>query len=372
VNEHPAASVVIVNYNGRELLAPCLQAALAQAAERAAEIILVDNGSSDGSVDLVAHDFPEVVLVRNQRNEGFAGGANAGVRAGRSNTIVLLNNDAIPAVGWLESLLRALEPEEVAVAASVIEEARYPEAYALGTGTISVIGHPIPDALPDTTSPFYATGTSLAFKREIFPQPFDPLYFAYYEDTLLSWRARLRGYRVIRALDSRVRHLGGATARRRPDEATFYWERNKLLTLVLCYERNTLLRLLPLYCFDGLTRLAEEVWLVARRHPSRPGGVAGSLRRYGLVLRALVWLAVHWRDLLSRRRLAQAERRVSDRAITPLLSGKIFDDYIPTRGHSIANAVSLFYCRLVGIRTAEAERSRTRTALTPAQGQLEP
>ena len=258
MNERPVASIVIVNYNGRELLVPCLQAALPQAAERAAEIILVDNDSSDGSVDLVAHDFPEVALVRNQRNDGFAGGANAGVRAARSDTIVLLNNDAVPDDGWLEGLLRTLAPVDVAVAASVIEEARYPEAYALGTGTISVIGHPVPNVLPDATNPFYATGTSLAFKRELFPQPFDPLYFAYYEDALLSWRARLRGYRVMRALDSRVHHLGGATARRRPDDATFYWERNKLLTLVLCYERGTLLRLLPLYCFDGLTRLADE------------------------------------------------------------------------------------------------------------------
>ncbi len=284
--------------------------------------------------------------------------------------IVLLNNDAVPEDGWLVELLRALEPEDVAIAASVIDEARYTEAYALGTGTISVIGHPIPNVLPDPTSPFYATGTSLAFKRALFPEPFDPLYFAYYEDTFLSWRARLRGYRVARALSSRVRHLGGATARRQPWQMLFYWERNKLLTLLRCYEGRTLLRLVPLYLFDGVTRLAEELWLVARRHPSRPFGLRGVLSHHAVVLRAVGWLAAHQQEIRSSRDAIQAERHVADASIMAMLSGKIFDDLVPTRGHAIANAMALRYCRLVGLQTAEG-RQRNENALTPALSQRE-
>ena len=347
-----------------------MRATVEQAEASHAEVILVDNGSTDGSAEFVEQAFPGVVVKRSQHNEGFAGGANAGVRVARGNVIVLLNNDAVPEEGWLDALLRALEPEDVTIAASVIDEARFPAAYALGTGTISVIGHPIPNVLSDPTSPFYATGTSLAFKRAAFPEPFDPLFFAYYEDTLLSWRARLRGQRVARAVTSRVRHLGSATARRQPGQALFYWERNKLLTLLLCYERSTLLRLLPLYLFDGVARLAEEVWLAVRRHPSRPSGLLGVMDHHGSVLRAIRWLALHPREIGKRRRVVQAERRISDAAITPLLSGKIFDDHVPTWGHAIGNAVALFYCRLVGIRTAE-ELRRKGNALTPALSQRE-
>src|SRR5439155_19033760 len=136
----------------------------------------------------------------------------------------------------------------------------------------------------------YATGTSLAFKRALIPEPFDPLFFAYYEDLLLSWRIRLRGYRIARALDSRARHAGGATARRQPGETAFYWERNKLLTLLMCYETGTILRLIPLYLFDGAARLAEELWLAGRRHPSRPSGFDGVSSHYRTVLRAVAWL----------------------------------------------------------------------------------
>jgi len=346
-----------------------LRAALPQATAHRAEVILVDNASSDGSVELVARNFPGVVLVRNDRNEGFAGGANAGVRAAGTNTVVLVNNDAVPAECWLEELLLALEPEDVAIAASVIDEARYPAAYALGTGTISVIGHPIPNVLPDSASPFYATGTSLAFKRDLFPTPFEPLFFAYYEDALLSWRARLRGYRVVRAIGSRVSHVGGATARRQPDQMVFHWERNKLLMLLLCYERGTVLRLIPLYVFDGMARLAEDLWLVARRHPSQPSGWSGLVRRYGIVLRALLWLVSHIREVASRRAVVQGERTIPDSAITPLLSGKIFDDHVPTTGHAIANAVALLYCRFAGVQTAEETGGRP--ALTPALPQRE-
>ncbi len=353
----PVASIVIVNYNGRALLEPCLRETLSQAKALGAEVILVDNASTDGSAQLVRREFPGVVLVCNERNEGFAGGANEGVRAARSDSVVLLNNDAIPEAGWLETLLRELEPPDVAVAASVIDEARYPEAYSLGTGTISVIGHPISSVLSDPATPFYATGTALAFKRALFPEPFDPLFFAYYEDTLLSWRARLRGYRVVRAVGSRVRHLGGATARRQPNQSVFYWERNKLLTLLLCYERATLVRLLPLYVFDGLARVAEDIWLVVRGHPRRPEGLHGALRRYTLVLRAVAWLAGHFSAITTRRRSIQSERRLSDASITPLLSAKIFDDHAPTVGHSVANAIARLYCRLVGIKTADAQSS---------------
>jgi GT2 family glycosyltransferase len=349
----PSASVVIVNYNGRALLDSCLNATLPQAAALGAEVILVDNGSTDGSVEYVQDHFPEVVLVQHPRNEGFAAGANSGVLAARSDRIALLNNDAVPEPDWLAELLRALDPGDVAIAASVVEELRYPPTYALGTGTISVVGHPIPNVLPDPTNPFYAAGTSLAFKRDLFPQPFDPLFFAYYEDMLLSWRARLRGFRVTRPIASRVRHVGGATARRRPDEAAFYWERNKLLTLLLCFERSTLLRLIPLYLFDGIARLTEEIWLVVRRHPSRPSHWYGLARHYAVVGRALAWLALHRREITVRRRAIQAERQIPDSAITAMLSGKIFDDYVPTTGHTVANTIALWYCRVVGARTAE-------------------
>ena len=358
LTREPTASIVVVNYNGRALLDPCLRATLPQASALGAEAIVVDNGSTDDSVDFVCRQFPDVVLIQSARNEGFAGGANIGTREARSDCVVLLNNDAVPEEGWLEHLLRALDAPDVAIAASVIEEARYPAAYALGTGTVSVIGHPIPSVLPDPTAPFYATGTALAFKRPLFPEPFPAVYFAYYEDLLLSWRARLRGYTVARALGSRVRHLGGATARRRPSEATFYWERNKLLTLLLCYEPRTIARLLPLYLFDGIVRLAEDLWHAVSWGKRNGGHRSAAARHYRIALRGLAWLLLHRNTVGRLRAEIQAERKVSDESIIRLLSGKVFDDFVPTPGHRLANRLALAYCRLAGIETADVRGQR--------------
>lgn len=345
----PAASIIVVNFNGRELLEPCLAAALQQAGALGAELIVVDNASSDGSAAFVRDRFPEVHLVCNRRNEGFAGGCNAGVAAAKGEIVVLLNNDAIPQPGWLQSLLDAMEPPDVAIAASVVEEARYPSSYELGTGSISVIGHPIPNVCADPARPFYATGCSLAFKRPCFPTPFDPVYFAYYEDTLLSWRAHLRGLRVVRAVDSRVTHLGSATASRLPSTALYYWERNRLLTLLLCYEAPTLVKLAPLFLLDGLARSLEDVWRLSTGRQD----LSATLRRSRASAQAMAWLFLHPRQIAGKRRSVQATRVRGDGPILRLLSGKIFDDQVPTRAHSIANAIAVGYCRMAHIRTAE-------------------
>lgn len=161
------------------------------------------------------------------------------------------------------------------------------------------------------------------------------------------------GYRVARALRSCVRHIGSATALRQPSAATFYRERNKLLILLLCYEARTLGKLLPLYLFDGLARVAEDGWLLARGPHAAPGRAADVARRYVQVARAVGWLVAHGPAIRQRRRAVSGERRVPDEAITGMLSGKIFDDHVPTRGHTIANAIAQRYCRLAGITTAE-------------------
>lgn len=352
----PPASVIIVNYNGRDLLARCLPEVLAQAEVLAAEVIVVDNGSTDGSAELIACDFPQVRCIRTSQNLGFAEGCNVGVRAAQADRVVLLNNDAVPEPAWLVMLLAALEPPDVAVACSVVHDRNFPEPYALGTGSLSVIGHPVANAMVREDCPFYATGASLAFKRAICGEPFDRLYFAYYEDVLLSWRVRLRGYAVARALRSHVQHLGSATSSRNPVRAFTYRERNKLLTLLLCFEASTLVRLLPLYLFDAVVRLLEDLWRAMTGRPPAQAGSPPLRHKYAALLRALWWLLTHHREIAARRAVIQRSRRVADRAITSMLSARIFDDVVPTRAHTIANRLSSLYCRLVGIPTVERAR----------------
>src|SRR5690349_18848009 len=96
----PLVSIIVVNFNGRERLAACLNS-LARQTYLAREIILVDNNSTDGSIDAVRGEFPNIRIVSLGTNAGFAAGCNAGIVIANGSLIATLNNDAIAEPGWL-------------------------------------------------------------------------------------------------------------------------------------------------------------------------------------------------------------------------------------------------------------------------------
>ena len=105
----PRASVIVVNYNGRMRLGRCLYSLLEDRQEY--EVILVDNASTDGSVDYVEQFFPKVQVIRNEANRGFGYGNNAGVQRARGKYLAFLNPDTAVEPGWLEALIAALEAD---------------------------------------------------------------------------------------------------------------------------------------------------------------------------------------------------------------------------------------------------------------------
>src|SRR5437016_5249647 len=104
----PAASVIIPNWNRRDLLRACLQS-LARQTLCEIETIVIDNGSSDGSPEMVLAEFPAAVLIRNAENRGFCAAINQGIRQARGPYVALLNNDAEAEPGWLAALVRGAE-----------------------------------------------------------------------------------------------------------------------------------------------------------------------------------------------------------------------------------------------------------------------
>jgi hypothetical protein len=128
----PTASVIVVNWNGERLLDGCL-ASLAVQTCREREVILVDNGSTDGSVDIVRRKFPEVRVVALPENRGFAGGDCAGLKAATGEFVALANNDVRVEAQWLERLGAAMaEHPEVGICASKV--------LVEGTGRINSAG----------------------------------------------------------------------------------------------------------------------------------------------------------------------------------------------------------------------------------------
>lgn len=232
----PEISVIIVNWNGRHLLADCL-GALRRQSFRDFETILVDNGSSDGSAEYVAGAFPEAKLLRLGENRGFTGGNIAGYELASGSLIALLNNDTEAHPEWLEELHRASSrhPE----AGSFASKMMYFDArnriencgFALGTACTTVdLGRDQMDGpeWSESRAIFGACGGAVAYRRSMLEDIgfLDPDFFMVYEDVDLSFRAQLRGYACMYVPTAVVFHRYRSTLGRRPAQQVFYSQRN--------------------------------------------------------------------------------------------------------------------------------------------------
>jgi GT2 family glycosyltransferase len=206
VIEKPAVSVVILTWNGTAYIKPCLTALLAQEYPQP-EVIVVDNASSDGTPDFIATEFPDVRLIRNQRNLGFSAGNNIGLQAASGDLLVLLNQDTQVHAGWLAALALAFEEPGAGIVGCKL---LYPDGtiqhaggYLHGPrGLTGHVGRHAAaegqfDQLADSD---FVTGAAIAISRETLAQigPLDEGFApAYYEDIDWCYRAHSAGYRVL-------------------------------------------------------------------------------------------------------------------------------------------------------------------------------
>jgi GT2 family glycosyltransferase len=239
----PRVCAVVLNWNGREDTLRCLESLKTDPFD-ALDVVLVDNGSRDGSLDAVAAAFPSVRCVRNSENVGIARGFNQGIEQASalgSDYVFFLNNDATLEPGCLRALVAAAEamPEAAILAPLIVEEALdgggSPEVWYAGGSFSLFLGVPehdgrhatVPAPAARAAAPrevTFATGCALLVRRRLFETigRFDERFFAYAEDADLALRARAAGARIVFVPWARVRHQVGATFRRTTGEASRY------------------------------------------------------------------------------------------------------------------------------------------------------
>ncbi len=241
-----AASVVIPNWNGRDLLGRYLPSVIeALAGNPENEIIVVDNGSSDGSAEFVRREFPDVKLLALDRNLGFGGGSNAGFQAARNDIVVLLNSDMRVDAGFLAPLLAGFaDPSVFAVSCQIFfsDPAKPREETGLTQGWWHEgnlkVRHRIDPAVSDLFPCFYAGGGSSAFDRHKFLElgGFDELLAPFYlEDTDLGYMAWKRGWKVLYQPRSIVYHEHRGTIGKRFSQSQIQAVLNKNY-LLFCWK----------------------------------------------------------------------------------------------------------------------------------------
>jgi GT2 family glycosyltransferase len=310
----PLASVIVPSLNGARLLPSCLDSLVRQSYAHV-EVIVADGASTDATPELLAKRYPSVRLLSLQRNLGFTGNVNAGLRAARGEVLCLLNNDAQADLDWVAACVEALalQSELGSVASKVL----YADGLTLNSagdllgrdGAPRQRGNAQADA-PEWDTPsdvFGAMGGAAAYRRTMLEDVglLDERFFMYLEDVDLAFRAQLRGWACRYEPAARVLHVGGASGGGKLE--SFYNGRNLIRLLAKDLPGGLVRRMLPAILRFQLRRAQEALaaWRGTAARATLRGQLAG-----------LAELPLHLAD----RPIVQRRRRVSDQAIYALLS----------------------------------------------------
>jgi len=234
-SEHRAnVTIVVVNWNGRDFLNDCL-GSLSRQTYPNREIILVDNGSADSSVTYVRERFPDIKIHRLTENRGFTGGNAEGLKLARGDFIALVNNDTRVDERWLENLLGPMiENPTVGICASKLIFTERQEINSAGDKiTTAAVGFnrglgEHPEGFNSRGLIFGACAAAVLYRRKMLDEIgfLDDDFFLYDEDTELSFRAQLAGWKCAYVLGAIVHHVSNATAGRLSDTHVYYHTRN--------------------------------------------------------------------------------------------------------------------------------------------------
>ena len=324
-----SATIIVLNYNGIDHLKACLPTLEAQDYP-ATELMVVDNGSHDGSVAYVRASHPKIRVVDLGANKGFALANNIGARQAATDWVAFLNNDTRLAPTWLSALVAAAERHRAAAAAATIVDWDGSRVDFVG-GLPTFNGHswqidygqPVGKPYPERQI-LFGCGGAVMYRRSIFLEAggFDESYFIYFEDVDVGWRLTLAGHPTIYAPDAITYHrLHGATR---------VWASALKLRL---YERNALCTIFKNYDDEGLRRVFPAAVALMLARNLGQAGLDGQAIAFGKpaperlgmppqLVAALIALEDFSRwlpELREKRRAIQAARRVPDAEVLALM-----------------------------------------------------
>lgn len=214
-------TIVIPNYNGKHFMKPCL-ASLDRQICRDFEILIVDNASSDGSLEYLAETYPSLEVIALDKNYGFSKAVNTGIKHAQTPYVILLNNDTIAEPNYVGEMIRAIESsDKIFSVSSKMIQMYHPDLidsagdlYTLvGWGICRGAGRPVTNyRKPELV--FSACAGAAIYRREVFEKIgyFDEMHFAYLEDIDIGYRAKIYGYQNCYAPAAHIYHVGSGTS----------------------------------------------------------------------------------------------------------------------------------------------------------------
>jgi hypothetical protein len=287
MNQFPKVAVVIVHWNRKNLLEQFLPAVVNSTYPNL-EIVIADNHSTDNSLEYVKANFPQVKIVENDDNYGYAGGYNHALKYVSADYYVLLNNDIEVTNNWIEPVIEAMEFDKQLAACqpkmldyknkNQFEYAGASGGYIDSLGYVFCRGR-IFESLEEDTHQydteeyiFWATGACLFVRANVFHKVggFDEHFFAHMEEVDLCWRMQLSGYTLKVIPKSFVYHVGGGTLNKMSPEKTYLNFRNSLIMLTKNVPLSKLIWLIP---FRSFLDLLSSIFFLLNGFPKYSGAV---------------------------------------------------------------------------------------------------
>ena len=271
--EQGKISVIVLNWNGKELLKRYLPSVVKYSVSPRVEVVVADNGSTDGSIEFVAQEYPSVKILDLGKNWGFAEGYNRAVDMVQAEYVLLLNSDVEVTEGWLEPLIQELDnnPQVAAVQPKLLavhEPDSFEYAGACG-GFIDKFGYPFcrgrilntlekdSGQYDNPCNVFWCSGAAILLRKELYVKAggLDAQFFAHMEEIDLCWRIARMGYQLMSVPISVVYHLGGGTLPMNHPKKLKLNYRNNLLMLFKNLTRQQFCRVMMVRCFMDMASL---------------------------------------------------------------------------------------------------------------------
>ena len=315
----PLVSIIIPHWNGIDVITECLES-LQKATYPNLEIIVVDNNSSDGSVNHIRKSFHKVSILENERNEGYAGGCNRGSEIAKGEYLLFLNNDTVHQSNWIESLVCLLEenPQIAAVQPKLLnyyQKSLFDYAGGAG-GMMDILVFPFArgrifneqeidsNQYNSKKAIFWSSGTAFLVRKTVFEKAgkFDELFFAHMEEIDLCWRFHLLGFDVWSEPKSVVYHKNAVSLPMYTEKKYYLNHRNSLIMLLTNYSLPLAIYVLPIRWALDIVAIIYAI-------------LKGDWKHIKGIAKAHAWIAFHPRKLFKKRGEVQTLRKVKDNII---------------------------------------------------------
>lgn len=345
---HPLVSIIIVSFNACQYLEDCLEAILANKYPNY-EVIIVDNGSRDGTKKLLEKKYKKEKNIKSvflKENKGPAYARNIGAKLAKGKYLALLDNDTKPDKEWLVVATKEFEKDSTigAIQCKLVlmdepEKIDYIGDYFTKLGFLAQIvwaGDLEVNTPKDIREIFSAKSAGMVIRNDVFSKSgaLDNDYFIYVEETDLCWRVWLSGYRVVYIPNSIVYHKFGTTYRLFPKYQIyllrFHGTKNYILTLLKNLEIGNLLRILPIHL---------TLWIIVAIYQI----ITFKLKSGLYIFSGIVWNIIHIKDTLKKRRKIQHIRKIND--------NYLFSKVLRTYGIGYFLRKFLYKSKVSGIKT---------------------